>query len=374
MLRPIVILGHPPCRRVAMFTDAMKRLGGPPPAILPWVDVIDDPEVLARIDAPDVIFRIESPGPYPEVERALLRRGWPLIGPEGTAMAPGAYEPRHGRIAAPRQRHLGFLSVLDDLERHLAQREGWRVPTPPALIRLCFDKAACWRRCVELDLPVCPALPRPVASLAQLLEQMHERDVEQVFVKMTSGSSASCLALVSSRGPRALTTVEMASDGFYNSRRLRTYVGRDLERLIAFLLGEGAHIEHAVPKARLRMNAQPWYFDLRVLAIQSAPVFTVVRQSPYPITNLHLGGQRGDFTWLRAKHEALVVDIHDSVRKLSRALSAFHLGVDVLVEPGFQTHRLIEANAFGDLLPNLRIDGHDVYETQILRFQEETSA
>ena len=52
---------------------------------------------------------------------------------------------------------------------------------------------------------------------------------------------------------------------------------------------------------------------------------------------------------------------------VQRSSGAFHVGVDVMFEPGFRTHRVIEGNAFGDLLPNLERDGLDVYGWQIRR-------
>ena len=50
-----------------------------------------------------------------------------------------------------------------------------------------------------------------------------------------------------------------------------------------------------------------------------------------------------------------------------RASGAFHVGVDLMLEPGLRDHRIIEGNAFGDLLPNLERDGLDVYGWQIRR-------
>jgi hypothetical protein len=38
-----------------------------------------------------------------------------------------------------------------------------------------------------------------------------------------------------------------------------------------------------------------------------------------------------------------------------------------MFEPGLRAHRVIEGNAFGDLLPNLTRDGLDVYGWQIRR-------
>ena len=52
----------------------------------------------------------------------------------------------------------------------------------------------------------------------------------------------------------------------------------------------------------------------------------------------------------------------------SRAASifdAFQLGVDVLVPPSHREHVVLEANAFGDLLNGVMIDGRDTYRHQL---------
>ena len=41
------------------------------------------------------------------------------------------------------------------------------------------------------------------------------------------------------------------------------------------------------------------------------------------------------------------------------------MGVDLLYEAGFKGHRVIVANAFGDLLPNLKRDGLTTYGWEI---------
>ena len=54
-----------------------------------------------------------------------------------------------------------------------------------------------------------------------------------------------------------------------------------------------------------------------------------------------------------------------SCRRVAALHGCFQLGLDVLFEPGFERHRVLEGNAFGDLLPRLERDGMDVYEWQI---------
>jgi hypothetical protein len=172
-------------------------------------------------------------------------------------------------------------------------------------------------------------------------------------------------------GEHAITTVEDTGAARYNTRRLQRVSGARLDRLLGFLLGEGAQVERAIPKAQVAGR----YFDLRVLTIDGEPAFTVMRMSPHPITNLHLGGQRGDVPALRARvppgaWEAAMA----SCRAVQRASGAFHVGVDLMFEPGLRAHRVIEGNAFGDLLPNLTRDGLDVHGWQIRRCLEAAGA
>src|SRR5690606_33369382 len=85
-------------------------------------------------------------------------------------------------------------------------------------------------------------------------------------------------------------------EGRFNSLRLQRLRERaEVDALLDWLLGEGAQIERAIVKAQLDRQV----FDLRVLVIAGKPAFTVVRQSRHPITNLHLGGARGDLDALR---------------------------------------------------------------------------
>jgi hypothetical protein len=196
---------------------------------------------------------------------------------------------------------------------------------------------------------------------------MREAGWPSVFVKVASSSSASCLAIFThdARGEHAITTVEDTGTARYNTRKLqRITTRRGLDRLLGFLLAEGSQIERAVPKAQLADQ----FFDLRVLTIDGVPAFVVVRSAPHPITNLHLGGQRGDLELLKKRVPKASWDAAmESCIAVQRASGAFHVGIDVMFEPGLRAHRVIEGNAFGDLLPNLTRDGLDVYGWQIAR-------
>lgn len=369
---PFVIIGNPANRRVTMFQAALVAQGQSPAHVIPWTEVIaTGARALDGIAAARAVVRIDAAGEDHDVERALISRGEEAARREGSpaiTAADLARIPREvGRILYPRQHHLGFLAVLDELAAVLEPRPAWRVLQPPAAIAELFDKRVTSARWRDLGIPVPDVLPGgPVRAADELRTRMAALGWPTVFVKIASASSASCLAIFS-HGSRELvvTTVEDADGARYNTRKLQRLTSRRaIDRLLGFLLSEGAQVERAIPKAQLDGR----FFDLRVLAVDGESAFVVMRSAPHEITNLSIGGMRGDLNALRthvpaAAWEAMIA----SCVQVQRVSGAFHVGIDVMLEPDLAAHRVIEGNAFGDLLPNLERDGLDVYGWQIAR-------
>jgi hypothetical protein len=362
---PFVLLGNPENRRVGLFQAALAAQGHPPARVFAWRDVARDPSVLESLPDEPAWFRIDSFGEDFEVEKLLLVRGaedartyqtGPTVIPASEVA--GLVED-HGRIVAPRQMHLGFLRVLRDVAAILARKPRVHVLQPPSTIEAFFDKGVTSRRCAEAGIPV-PEAFAPTGDLTELRARVAGE--QRVYVKLTCGSSASCLAIWT-LAPREsiVTTIEIAQSGWYNSLRLRQYTDRTrVDEILRFLLREGAHVERAIPKARLDGR----HTDCRVLVVEGEPTFSVLRTSRHPITNLHLGGQRADVAALAldpAVHEAAM----ESCRAVARVFPCHHVGVDLMFEADLRGHRVLEANAFGDLLPGLVRDGLSVYEWEI---------
>ncbi len=363
-----LLLANPENRRVSLFQDALKAQGLPPAKVISWRDVLRDFEHIEELSPGPALFRIDSAGEDFEVERALLKLGYEDASHAGVSTlepsAIAALSDDRGRILCPRQQHFGFLRILQRLARLFARRPAWRVLNPPESIATLFDKRETSRLYESRGIPVPPRL-EPVDSCDELRQRMDERDCESAFVKVSCSSSASCLAIYRRRGGQdsILTTIEQASTGLYNSLKLRRIDHpRRVEEILSFLLREGSQVEEEVPKARL--DGHP--FDCRVLVIRGEPAFLVVRQNRHPITNLHLLGWRGELASLqRAAPAQVLADAMQSCREVYSSHACLHVGVDVMFEKGFGGHRVIEANAFGDLLPNLTRDGLSVYEWQI---------
>jgi hypothetical protein len=370
---PFVIVGNPENRRVTLFQEALARGGHAPAHVIRWLDlargeegVAEDP--LQSIPKEPALVRIDSFGEDFEVTRELFRRGyedardagvWTLTPDEVTSLP---YD--RGRILAPKQEHFGFLRVLGDLQRALAKRPELRPLTSAESIVRLFDKSTCSAAFSAAGIPVARALSG-VASIQELRKRMRDEQITRVFVKLTCGSSASCLAFFhhDKKEEWLFTSMEIEGERLYNSLRPRRYrESAAIERLLSFLFREGSHVEENVPKARLKGR----FFDTRMLAIDGEVVFTVMRKSVHPITNLHLGGERGTPEELTSAVSPEVLEAaHESCRRVAALQDTLHVGVDVMFTAGCDDHRVLEANAFGDLLPNLTRDGLSVYEWEI---------
>lgn len=368
---PLVIIGNPENRRVTLFQDALARRGHPFARVVRWLDLVraEDPSQLLP-DSPALV-RIDSFGEDFAVFKELLRRGEDEASAAGvevlSARAIDALEDDHGRILAPRQEHLGFLRVLASLEAGFRERPflDLRASPSPETIRVLFDKRACVSLFERARVPF-PA-PLPVVDSPETLRAaMAAAGISRVFVKLTCGSSASCLGLYEcddSGRASFFTSMEIAAERLYNSLRPRLYrEPAAIDRLLAYLLREGSHVEAHVPKARLGGR----FFDTRMLVIDGDVRFTVVRKSQHPITNLHLGGQRGTMAELNeAIAPEVIGDAKASAARVFEMQHCLHLGVDVMFTADRTGHRVLEANAFGDLFPNLESEGLSVYDWEI---------
>ncbi|MFH5806133.1 STM4014 family protein [Alienimonas sp. DA493] len=378
-LRRWALVGNPENRRVALFQQALADRGEPPALLLSWFDLLTGRRSIGEVPA-GAVLRVDSPGENWAVEKALLAAGRAAAEAEGSPVLGGRalaeWEEDRGRILHPRQWFLGLRETLHDWDRRLAGR-GVRWTAPAAGMLCLFDKLACQSRLAAAGVPVPPALsPRPVGGFEELADRMAAADCDRAFVKLAHGSSASgVVALRRGRtGWTAVTSAELVRGPLpaggrsglrlYNSLKIRRYAALDDVRdLIDELARHRLHAERWLPKASLGGRA----FDLRIVSIAGAPRHTVVRTARGPLTNLHLGGRRGDAAAVRRlcgpERWAAVLD---TVRRAAAAFpETLTIGFDVLIAPGGRSHAVLEANAFGDLLPGVTDRGEDTYAAQI---------
>jgi glutathione synthase/RimK-type ligase-like ATP-grasp enzyme len=345
----LAVVGTPGDRRPALFAGACRSAGLPEPRLVPWTDVLRGAPL--SFEAGEVV-RVDSPGEDAEAD-ALLR------GPGPPA-----------RVGGGARWHRTFTAALRRLAAEAAA-SGARLLGDVEEIAVMFDKRLCHARLLAAGVPVPAALPE-VDGYASLRARMAGAGERRVFVKPAHGSSASgVVALQTAPGRvRAVTSALLAGDRLVNSLRVRSYETEDeVAALIDLLAPDGLHVERWLPKATVGGRV----FDLRVVVIGGEPTHAVVRTSRTPMTNLHLGGARGD---LGAVRRALGEDgWRRALDVCARAAACFPgspmVGVDLLVGYGLKRFAVCEVNAFGDLLPGLTglpgssAEGLDTYGAQV---------
>jgi glutathione synthase/RimK-type ligase-like ATP-grasp enzyme len=340
-------------RRVGLFTAAAEEAGCGTPRVVEWRDVLRDG---GHDFADDEVVRLDSPGENAEVDR-LLR---------------GADQPT--RVEGSARWYAGFLDCVGSLR-------GGRRLDDPAELAVLFDKRLCHARLDAAGVPV-PQSPtsgvRPtVQGWSDVRDLMAETAMRRVFVKLAHGSSASGVLAVETTASgriRATTSVERTSDGsLHNSLRIRRYTDEaQIAAIVDTLAPDGLHIERWLPKASLGNRSA----DLRIVVVAGRATHAVVRTSRSPLTNLHLGGARGELAAVRV----LAGDRWAEALSISeRAAACFPgtlcVGVDLLPAIGWRRFAVGEVNAFGDLLPRLTglpgsgAEGLDTYAAQIAAFR-----
>ena len=332
------LIGNPENRRVQDFQAAVEALGHPRPACLAYEELLGDPSSLDRFDVDWI--RIDSPGENPAVAEALILRGG------GCPDVPLAF----GEIGFQREYHRGFCDVLEQIAAR-----GIPCVNAPQDIAVMFDKWQCHQRFVDHEIAR-PHSEMAPASFLVLREHMRARGSGRDFLKPLHGSSASgvCALRWTPHHQQLIAPlriqIEKGRTLLINSLEVRTYTHpADIQAILERLLPSGMIQERWIPKLSLPEGA----VDLRVLVIHGEPRHWVVRQSMYPMTNLHLGNRRGDAAVLR---NILGGKLDKAFELAARAAACFsdslYAGVDILID---SSHRAFvgEINAFGDLLPRL---------------------
>ncbi|GAA3138906.1 hypothetical protein GCM10010466_32500 [Planomonospora alba] len=347
---PLAVVGTPGDRRVTMFADACARYGLRAPRVVPWTRVLRGEEI--RLE-PGALVRIDSPGEDPEAD-ALLR---------------GPGEP--SRVGGGARWQAAFTAGTARIRRAVRRTPGAVLLGDPDEIAVMFDKRLCHARLAAAGVPVPPALPGPVEGYAALRERMARAGWARVFVKPAHGSSASGIIALHAAGSRVrgVTSVEVSPGGLHNSLRVRSYGETELAVIVDRLAGDGLHVERWFPKAGLAGRV----FDLRVVVVDGVPTHAVVRASRTPMTNLHLGGVRGDLGAVRGRLGERGWE--RALDACARAAACFPgspaVGVDLMVGADWRSVAVAEVNAFGDLLPRLTgfpgsgAEDLDTYGTQV---------
>ncbi|MET8435150.1 STM4014 family protein [Streptomyces sp900116325] len=353
------VVGVPGNRRVTLFQEAVRAAGLPAARVVPWQDVLRG-EAAFR---PGETVRMDSPGEDAEVER-LLRAVDDPTRVEGTA-----------------RWYARFTAAVREVAR-AAAAAGAELLDDPDDVAVLFDKRLCHGVLDGAAVPV-PASATSgagapvVRGWADVRALMAEHRMPRAFVKLAHGSSASGVLAVETAGPgrvRATTSVERDAAGrLFNSLRVRRCTTeREVAAIVDALAPDGLHIERWLPKASQHGRSA----DLRVVVVAGRATHAVVRTSRSPMTNLHLGGERGNLDEVRVAVRAAGGSWADALAVCERAAACFPetlcVAVDLLPATGWRRFAVGEVNAFGDLLPRLTglpgsgAEGLDTYAAQVV--------
>lgn len=353
-----MLVGPQGSRRVAALQQALQAQGQPAATVFDYLQLLDTAAPLQDWLArhPAALVKLESPGEAPALHQALIVRGWHCLGQPGPAPAPLA----HGELAHQHLWHAGFADLLATLPAA-------RYLNPPADLLAMTDKLGCQQRLAAAGVSV-PALLGTIDSYAGLRECLQASGCTQAFLKPRYGSSgAGVLAYRWHRDGRQIASGSaelVVQDGqvrVFNALRQRRYTRTDeIAPLVDAIAAQGAYLEQWIPKPRAP-GLPGYHYDLRVVAFDGVARQRVARASRGPLTNLHLGNWRLPAqAWQSANVDAAVAST------VAQAASAFAdsrmIGFDLIQRAG-RCH-VLEANGFGDLLPELRWQGRTTYEDQ----------
>lgn len=350
-----VLIGNPENRRVHFFQKALQQAGQPTALLVPYLSILKGECALGDVLRDGTMVRVESPGENFEVEKHILAWG----GLENALHL----EDERGRIYHPRWWFQGFSRLMQSIADHAGQVSWFN---HPADIVSMFNKPLCKQMLPACTLPSLPTFSGYDEFFAFAQQQAYSR----FFIKLNSSSSASGIVAYEynrhSGQEHAHSTVEVVrsadGDRYYNCLKIKKYTAREtIRNIVDFLFNQGAMAESWIPKAQHEGRS----YDLRVVAIAGQRRHAIARLSRSPMTNLHLGNQRctvDELEWSSSTMLGIDALVTQTMQAFPRSLYA---GLDILLPRNGKAPVLLEANAFGDLLPNLLDHGDDTYLAEI---------
>ncbi|MBD0400429.1 STM4014 family protein [Flammeovirga sp. EKP202] len=365
----VILIGNPENRRLQMMQEALHSYQLNYQTIA-WIDLLSTPHSFESIVEENDIIKIDSFGENFDVFKGLLKWGSESIKKEEFHQISkekiDSLPNDKGRIQYSRQAYLGFKEALKFVENCAMKKENVRFINTPTAILQMFDKKNAHQILLEHHVAKTKFLGT-VRNYEELQQMMNQAKEHQVFIKLAHGSSSSgVMAYRRSKSREVLkTSVEIdKSSALYNSLNISTY--RDatkIELIINQLAKEHLIVEKWEPKATFNNKV----FDLRLVVIDQKVEHVVMRSSTSPMTNLHLGNERGDLNGLidylgNEKWEEIKQTAIQAVKSFQGAMVA---GVDLMVQSNSHKVKIIEVNAFGDLVPRIvNSEGRTTYEEQ----------
>jgi len=366
----LVVLANGRSSRVRHWQQAACRFPELSMRVVEWRDWLGGGDELPLALRTARWLRVESPGEDWGLERLLLERGARARAAEGgvplEAVDLDRLTGQRGAIVSPRQWYLGLCQALQEIDGLLGEFPHVQSLTPGDEVVRLFDKGLCQPRFCEAGLPV-PGFHLGIGGYDELRSVLPGKS-GRWMLKLRHGFSAlGAVALHWEPGRvRALTTTEIETtptgERLLLSKRLQALTDeRQIARLIDRLAPEGWIVESWLPK-RLFAGVP---FDLRCVVIDGTARHLLGRGAASPFTNLNLDGRRIPAEDLRRLlHDQVDVVLDHAARAAACFPGMLSVGVDVLIRPDGRL-AILEANAFGDYLPDLQDRGETPHEAYL---------
>ena len=330
--------------------------------ILDYTNIIQTPERILDSLPPNSWLKIDSPGEDPQVQEFFIRQGWQL---QQHTHRPLQLPTQHGQLMASDDWYYGYADFLNRLESLITPELNIRWVNNIKSILLMTDKWCCQQHFQQYHIPT-PQLLGQIHNYDEFQTLMQQHSAAQVFIKARYGSSASgIIAYRRNRQGRqqASSTTIFENDLPFNSKRVRQYTQEsDIARLINAIAQYDAYVENWIPKPRLNVQGKSLSFDFRTLMLNGQPQHEIIRASTHPMTNLHLDSHRIQSEQVKTQYG--IAHMHDILEQAASTLPDAHIiGFDTIATPSKAW--VLEANAFGDLLLDIRHQEQSTYEAQL---------
>jgi len=368
--KQFAIICNPENRRFDFFRQAVLSVNNQEPIVISYLDLLQNKVDLDTLFSQIDVLKIETFGENFEVKKELIALGTSEFEPNFISKEEALNLPfDKGRIEHSKQLYLGFCNLLDNLQQHLDKFPNIQVMNSPKSIKTMFNKTKTHQFLNKNNLAVIPAMYE-VKNFEDLLLKMKTNNWSRVFIKPNYTSSASGVIAfrVNKDKMQAITSVFIKTEKeevkLYNSLKIQTYTDYQTIKTIVNLLAKDSFI---VEKWMTKVSNAKGVYDFRIHTVNAKVKQVVARQSKSPMTNLHLGNERGDLKEIKkdigSKNWQNLCELAEkTATKFDQSL---YIGLDVLLTKNQEKPYIIEANAFGDLLPNVLIDGKNTYETQV---------
>jgi len=319
-----------------------------------------------KLNKPTTV-RITSPGEDFETFQLLVGLG-------GYPAATALLEER-GRILLHEYWYQGWCLILDKIDQFLKENPLAKVMNHPETIKLAFHKANCQEKLRKAGIPIPDIYCCQLNSFEQLLEVMDKQKLHQVFLKPAHSSSASGVMMFRRTANKMMleSTIFLNKKGreakLFNHKRLQRYQNQEtIKTIIDLMIPNRLHIEQWINKKQFQGKST----DFRVVTINQQPVFVQPRHSNHPITNLHLGNEKGSLQNLQIEWgKDLIKKVKTIAIQTAKQLDGlFYAGIDIAINTKGEPY-VLEVNAFGDFLKEIFADKKNTYEYELLIWNQQ---